>query len=219
MAWLSASITICLRRLMRWIFASLLPQLWDEIISTSTCLIKIRPPAALQGGIPLERLFALSLDYLALWLFGSVCYVLLPSCECTKLTAQSVECAFLRYNDEQKGNRCSAMLVIGCAFLIVWLLMSRVPCSHVPPRTSWWRTYPSSCFLTHHPPSAHTPLRLILVDPSPSSPSPPHDRLALSISSDFWLCWLVPLTKYVIRTQVSSSSPGFPIILKLLMTP
>jgi hypothetical protein len=67
MAWLSARITICLRWLMRWIVASLPPQLWAEIVFTSTYLIMIRPPAALQGGISLERLFALSLDYLALW--------------------------------------------------------------------------------------------------------------------------------------------------------
>jgi hypothetical protein len=43
-------------------------------------------------------------------------------------------------------------LDIGCAYLVLSLLMSRVPSTRVPlPRLSRWRTYPFSCSLTHHP--------------------------------------------------------------------
>jgi hypothetical protein len=43
------------------------------------------------------------------------------------------------------------MLLVGCAFLMMWLFMSRVLFICItPPRTSWW-TYPSSLFLTHYP--------------------------------------------------------------------
>jgi hypothetical protein len=77
------------------IASSLLPYFWAEVISTSVYLINIQPSAALQGGIPLERLSGRSPDYSMLRLFGCVCYVLLAPPERTKLTAQSVECVFL----------------------------------------------------------------------------------------------------------------------------
>jgi hypothetical protein len=57
--------------------ASLLPHFSTKVVSTSTCLIIIQPSAALQGAIPLERLFAHSPDYSALHLFGCIFYVLL----------------------------------------------------------------------------------------------------------------------------------------------
>jgi hypothetical protein len=45
------------------ISASLPPHFWAEVVSTATYLINIQPFAALQGGIPLERLSGCAPDY------------------------------------------------------------------------------------------------------------------------------------------------------------
>jgi hypothetical protein len=88
------------------IAASLPPHFWVEAICTSTYLINIQPSSTLQGGIPLEHLFACSPDYTTLRLFGYVCYILQAPRERIKLAAQSIECVFLGYSDEHKAYRC-----------------------------------------------------------------------------------------------------------------
>jgi hypothetical protein len=103
------------------IAAYLPPHFWVEALSTLAYLISVQPSAALQGAIPLERLYDRSPNYSILRLFGCVCYVLPAPRECTKLIAQFVECVFLGYSDERKGYRfwdpvASRMRISRCDF-------------------------------------------------------------------------------------------------------
>jgi hypothetical protein len=88
------------------IVSSVPPHFWAETVSTATYLINIQPSSTLQCGIPFECLCGKTPDYSSLYLFSYVCYVLLAPRECTKLTAQSVECIFLGYSTEHKGYHC-----------------------------------------------------------------------------------------------------------------
>jgi len=64
------------------------------------------PPPTLNHDTPFLRLFGHPPTYSNLCTFGCVCYVHLPAHERTKLTAQSIQYAFLGYSVHQKGFLC-----------------------------------------------------------------------------------------------------------------
>ena len=79
---------------------------WCEALSTIVHLINRLPSHVLKNDSPFLRLFGKPPNYSTLRTFGCVCYVHLPPQERTKLTAQSVKCAFLGYSVHQKGFLC-----------------------------------------------------------------------------------------------------------------
>ena len=79
---------------------------WCEALSIAVHLINRLPSHVLNNDSSFLRLFGKLTNYSTLRTFGCVCYVHLPPQERTKLTAQSVKCAFLGYSAHQKGFLC-----------------------------------------------------------------------------------------------------------------
>lgn len=79
---------------------------WCEALSTAVHLINRLPSPSLNHVSPFTRLFGRKPKYSDLRIFGCVCYVHLPPQERTKLSAQSVKCAFLGYSVHHKGYLC-----------------------------------------------------------------------------------------------------------------
>ena len=71
---------------------------WVETLKTTTHLINRLPSPVLLMESPYFRLFSKQPSYDNLRVFNCVCFVHLPPHERHKLSAQSVQCAFLGYN-------------------------------------------------------------------------------------------------------------------------
>ncbi|XXG61102.1 hypothetical protein AAC387_Pa04g2839 [Persea americana] len=79
---------------------------WVEALATAVHLINRMPTTTLENQSPYYRLYKTTPSYDDLHVFGSTCFVHLPSSERTKLTAQSAQCVFLGYAPFQKGFLC-----------------------------------------------------------------------------------------------------------------
>jgi len=79
---------------------------WVEALSTAVYLINRLPSQVLNFDSPYHHLYHKHPSYLNLRTFGCVCFVHLPPHERTKLSAQSVKCAFMGYSISHKGYVC-----------------------------------------------------------------------------------------------------------------
>ncbi|KAI3412713.1 uncharacterized protein J3R85_017059 [Psidium guajava] len=81
-------------------------EFWAEALLTAVHLINRLPSFVLNQDTPFYRLHSRSPTYTHVRVFGCTCFVILPPHERTKLTARSIQCAFLGYSTEHKGYRC-----------------------------------------------------------------------------------------------------------------
>ncbi|CAL8997967.1 unnamed protein product [Prunus brigantina] len=107
---------------------------WCEALSTAVHLINRLPSPTLHHNSPFTKLFGRPPSYSNLRTFGCVCYVHLPAHERTKLTAQSIQCAFLGYSVHQKAPilNTSSPAPVHSKPLLVYQRRSSVS-SHQPP--------------------------------------------------------------------------------------
>ncbi|CAL2231172.1 unnamed protein product [Prunus armeniaca] len=105
-----------------------------EALSTAVHLINRLPSPTLHHNSPFTKLFGRPPSYSNLRTFGCVCYVHLPAHECTKLTTQSIQCAFLGYSIHQKAPvlNTSSLAPVPSKPLLVYQRRSSAT-SHQPP--------------------------------------------------------------------------------------
>jgi hypothetical protein len=153
------------------LIASFVPShFWGEAVSTAVYLINRQPSTKLSNKCLDGVLFGTHPSYDHLRVFGCICYALLPPRERTKLSAQSVECVFLGYGSEHKGNHCydpsSHRLRISRDVTFV----ENNPFFHNPSTSSSYSSLESTSFLTSNNNLSSQPS----VSPIPISPPEPY---------------------------------------------
>ena len=76
---------------------------WAKVVHTTLYLRNISPTTSLDGVTPYESWYGYKPKVKHLWVFGSVCYALVPTKKRTKLNSQSIKCIFIGYSDQNKG--------------------------------------------------------------------------------------------------------------------
>ncbi|CAL1351945.1 unnamed protein product [Linum trigynum] len=79
---------------------------WPEAVATAVRLINYQITPILHNVSPFYALYHKHPDYSRLRVFGSLCFVLLPRRERTKLSSKTARCVFLGYSDVHKGYLC-----------------------------------------------------------------------------------------------------------------
>lgn len=86
--------------------ASVPSEFSGETVLTVVHVINRISSSVTSGLFPFEQLYNSIPDYSSLKVFGSICFVLRPRVERSKLPSRSTICVFLGYGDDQKGYRC-----------------------------------------------------------------------------------------------------------------
>ena len=82
------------------------PFFWPYALNTATYLFNILPSKLLGNLTPTHLLYSKPPSYTHFWIFGCLCFPLIPSTKIHKLQSRSSPCVFLGYPSSHRGYRC-----------------------------------------------------------------------------------------------------------------
>jgi hypothetical protein len=121
--------------------ANLPLRFWDDAFQTKCYLINHLPTSTLHNITPFEKLFASSLDYSLLKIFGCTCWPNLRPYNSNKFQPRFLQCVFLGYSIHHKGYKCfhipsSRLYISRDVVFQESLFQFQIPTSSLPPYES-----------------------------------------------------------------------------------
>lgn len=105
------------------------PKFWAECIKTVVYVINRLPQVRVDFISPYEKVRGANPSVSQFRVFGCVCYVFIPSQQCSKFDKKAIHCIFAGCDSQQKGWRCCDPTT-GCCYVFKNVIFDEA--------SSWW---------------------------------------------------------------------------------